>query len=222
MGFISGLATHPTDPATAYVQFSLPYRPKILRTTDFGETWEDISGFGSDSVSKNGFPDVSVYSLMVHKLDPDQIWAGTEIGIFESKDNGETWYYADNGMPAVSIWQMFLQDNGIVVATYGRGVWTAPKWPGAIENADAGNKFDIHTYPNPSSGMVNLSMNTEAPANFTLRVFNQLGQQQRQFMESKMAGEYTGQFDLTGLKAGNYVMLIELEGQQYSTRITIQ
>jgi hypothetical protein len=41
-------------------------------------------------------------------------------------------------------------------------------------------------------------------------------------MESKMAGEYTGQFDLTGLKAGNYVMLIELEGQQYSTRITIQ
>jgi hypothetical protein len=65
MGGISGLATHPTEPNTAYVLFSFAERPKILKTTDLGLTWTDISGFGTGSVSTNGFPDVATYDLLV-------------------------------------------------------------------------------------------------------------------------------------------------------------
>jgi hypothetical protein len=221
MGYISGLATHPTDPATAYVLFSFAYHPKILRTTDFGETWEDISGFGTDSVSSNGFPDVAVYSLMVHKLNTNWIWAGTEIGIFESTDNGETWYYADNGLPAVSIWQMFLQDNEIIVATYGRGIWSAPKWPGAIENADIEKEFELSAYPNPSNGIINLRLKSGIIGNFYLRVYNNIGQQMLELKGSKINDNYQEQFDLSFLSKGDYILLIDFNSQRYSSKIII-
>ena len=124
MGGISGLATHPLQDSTAYVLFSFAHKPKILRTNDLGQTWEDISGFGADTVSSNGFPDVAVYDLLVFPNTPDTIWAGTEIGLFESTDNGASWHIADNGLPAVPIWAMTHVDDQIVLATHGRGIWS--------------------------------------------------------------------------------------------------
>ena len=71
LGSSSGLETHPTEDSTAYVLFSFSNAPKILRTEDLGLTWEDISGFGTNEVSNNGFPNVAVYSLLVRPDDPD-------------------------------------------------------------------------------------------------------------------------------------------------------
>ncbi len=120
---ISGMATHPTDQATAYLLFSGRGLPKVIRTVDYGKTWEDLSQF-EDEKSQNGFPDVAVYSLLVMPYDTNIIWVGTEIGLFESKDGGATWHLANNGLPAVSVWQMSVRDKEIVVATHGRGIWT--------------------------------------------------------------------------------------------------
>ncbi len=123
MGRVSGFTSHPADPNTGYALFSFAGAPKILRTTDLGDTWEDISGFTNGS-STRGFPDVPVYDLLVMPFDNSILWAGTDIGIFESRDGGASWAYADNGLPAVSIWQMRIVDDEVVVATHGRGVWT--------------------------------------------------------------------------------------------------
>ncbi|MEO8398818.1 MAG: T9SS type A sorting domain-containing protein, partial [Ignavibacteriaceae bacterium] len=55
---------------------------------------------------------------------PDTIWAGTEIGLFESTDNGTSWHAANNGLPTVSIWAMTHVEDEIVIATHGRGIWS--------------------------------------------------------------------------------------------------
>ncbi|MCA9732344.1 MAG: T9SS type A sorting domain-containing protein [Deferribacteres bacterium] len=123
-GRLSGLATHPTEPGTAYLLFAFAKGPKIVRTTDYGQNWQDISGFGTGSTSSNGFPDVAVYDLVCMPHNTDILWAGTEIGIFESTDGGASWAYADNNLPAVAIWQMRVVDDEVVVATHGRGVWS--------------------------------------------------------------------------------------------------
>ena len=122
---ISGLATHPIEDSTAYLLFSYPKDSKIIRTTDLGETWEDISGFNGNEVSSNGFPDVAVFSLLVRPDAPDIIWAGTEIGIFESDNNGASWYLLDNEMGAASVWDMTVMDDQVILATHGRGIFTA-------------------------------------------------------------------------------------------------
>ena len=124
LGPVTDIATHPHDSLTAYALFSFANAPKVLRTTNGGVSWEDLSGFDSGMGSRNGFPDVATYSLLVMPHDPTIIWAGTEIGIFESTDGGESWLYADNGLPAVAVWQMRIVNDEIVVATHGRGVWT--------------------------------------------------------------------------------------------------
>ena len=124
MGRISGLATDPFDANTAYVLFSYAERPKILKTTDLGASWTDISGFGTGSVSSNGFPDVAIYDLMVFPNDANHIWVGSEIGLIESLDGGATWGLADNGLPAVGIWKLAAVEDEIVLATHGRGIWT--------------------------------------------------------------------------------------------------
>jgi photosystem II stability/assembly factor-like uncharacterized protein len=123
----SGVGTHPTDPATAYLLFSLPGRPKILKTTDLGQTFTDLSGFSAPariSTSANGFPDVAVFSLLVMPFDENVLWAGTEIGIFVSQDGGLSWAFADNGLPAVAVFQMRIVDDEVLVATQGRGIWS--------------------------------------------------------------------------------------------------
>ena len=124
MGGISGLATHPSEPNTAFVLFSFAERPKILKTTDLGVTWNDISGFNAGSVSTNGFPDVAVYDLVVWPNDTQRIWVGTEIGLVESLDGGATWALANNGLPSVGIWFLKIVEDEVVVGTHGRGIWS--------------------------------------------------------------------------------------------------
>ena len=125
LGRISGLATHPTEPNTAFALFSFAQRPKVLKTTDLGASWADISGFeGPGTSSTNGFPDVAVYDLVVFPNDTNRIWVGTEIGLVESLDGGATWALADNGLPSVGIWQLRVVEDEIVLATHGRGIWS--------------------------------------------------------------------------------------------------
>ncbi len=125
MGLISGLDTDPIDPATAYLTFSFSDAPKILRTTDYGQTWTDISGFGTGDESTTGFPDVAVFSVVVMPYNTDIIWAGTDIGIVESLDNGATWHLLESNLPSVSIWEIKIVDDQVVLATHGRGIWSA-------------------------------------------------------------------------------------------------
>ncbi len=125
LGRISGIETHPTEDSTAYLLFSFASGPKVIRTEDLGETWEELSGFGSGLVSSNGFPNVAVYTLMVMPYDTNIIWVGTEIGVVESTDNGLSWHLLNSDLPAVSVWELKIVDDEVVAATHGRGIWTA-------------------------------------------------------------------------------------------------
>lgn len=122
--YTSGIATHPNEPNTAYVLFSRAGMPKVLKTTDLGLTWTDISGFGTGNHSTTGFPDVVVHCLLVMPQDNNIIWVGTDIGIVESTDNGATWNISDNGFPSASVYDMQIVGKQVVIATHGRGIWT--------------------------------------------------------------------------------------------------
>jgi len=124
--YLSGFATHPTLDSTAFALFSVKGKPKILKTDDLGETWTDITGFSSGKgKSNNGFPDVVVNSLLVMPYNTDIIWAGTDIGMFETTDGGQSWHILAGDFPYVSVYQMQIVDDEVVVATHGRGIWTA-------------------------------------------------------------------------------------------------
>lgn len=125
LGFVSGIGTHSQDPGTAYLLFSFSGLPKVIKTTDFGQSWEDISGFeGNNGVSDRGFPDVAINALLVFPNDANRIWVGSEIGIIESLDGGVSWSLLDANMPPANTWDFKIQDDQVVIATYGRGIWS--------------------------------------------------------------------------------------------------
>ncbi len=120
--YISGIETSHINANRAYVLFSGQGAAKIIKTDDLGQSWEDISGFsiGED----RGFPDVAIHSLIEMPFDENVIWVGTDLGVFETVDGGLNWSLLE-GLPAVSVWQMKIVNDEIVMATHGRGVWTA-------------------------------------------------------------------------------------------------
>lgn len=119
----SGLAPDPVDANTCYVLFAAPGTPKVMRTKDLGQTWEDLSGF-VNGASNRDFPDVAVFDLQPLPHDPSILWAATEIGLFVSEDDGASWAF-DSGMPHVAIFELKIQEEQILAATQGRGIWAA-------------------------------------------------------------------------------------------------
>ncbi len=159
LGTITGIASHPFDHKTAYALFCYANSPKILRTKDLGATWEDISGF-ADASTSTGFPDVLVYDLIVLPHDPMTLWAGTEIGIVESNDDGATWHLLEGDLPRVAIFDMNINEDQLVIGTHGRGIWTytLPETPvvtfyPTILKADISNGIDIQVSLNMVSDM---------------------------------------------------------------------
>ncbi|MCH7676519.1 T9SS type A sorting domain-containing protein [candidate division KSB1 bacterium] len=171
LGRISGLETHPAEDSTAFALFSFANAPKILRTNDLGQTWEDISGFGTGTTSTNGFPDVAVHSLLVMPYDTDIIWAGTEIGIFESMDGGATWADANNGFPATLVYEMVIVNDQVVVATHGRGVWSValPELAG-YEPPVATLSPRLNGIGGGAGGLISLDVSLRSPYDSTLVV----------------------------------------------------
>ena len=113
--YVTGISTHPSKDSTAFLTIGSSGYGKVYRTRDLGQTWENIN---------NNLPDVPVYTVLVMPFDTTEIWLGTDIGLFISTDNGASWQYSDEGLPAVSIRRLKIVDQEIVAATHGRGVWS--------------------------------------------------------------------------------------------------
>ena len=220
LGYISGIATHPHDAATAYALFSYQGKPKILRTTDYGENWEDISGFGKGNSSSNGFPDVSVYSLLVFPYS-GILWAGTEIGLFESLDDGLSWHYADNGLPAVSIWQMDIIDLQLIVATHGRGIWTLDLTLVGIPEKTADNEPVFSCYPNPSRDYVNVRLENSYAGPVEIMVTDMNGHAiiRKKYFKSDPAWQIV--LDIQNIKAANYMITVQYGSTLATDKITV-
>jgi photosystem II stability/assembly factor-like uncharacterized protein len=120
--YISGLATSYTQKNRAYALFSSQGVPKILKTEDLGDTWSDITGF--ETSTNTGFPDVAVHAVLEMPFNKDIIWAGTDIGLFETENGGASWSMITD-FPAVAVYDMKVVNDQVVIATYGRGIWSA-------------------------------------------------------------------------------------------------
>ncbi len=221
VGYITGIATHPFNRNTAYLLFSLKERPKILRTTDMGNSWEDITGFTDSDSSVNGFPDVMVFSLLVMPYDTNTIWAGTEIGIFESTDNGETWHFANNGLPAVSVWQLAVMDNQLIVATHGRGIWTADLNLVSTREKSSDNK-SMNIFPNPASEYFRIEFTDDNYGKLNIQLISIDGSIIHRENIMKNNRQFEHRVNISGIKPGNYVLQVKSGEELYSEKLILQ
>ena len=89
--------------------------PYIYRTRDAGKTWERIT---------RGLP-AGVYMQTV-KEDAKRkglLFAGTELGVYVSFNDGDEWQSLQLNLPPVSMRDLAIHDDDLIVATHGRGFW---------------------------------------------------------------------------------------------------
>lgn len=134
----------PHDPATAYVAISNfntydDYSPYLYKTSDYGQTWTNLSG---------NFPQSEITrTIREDKVRKGLLFAGTETGVFYSLNDGESWEKLKVNLPAVPVVDIKIKDNDLVIATNGRGFWIMDDFsPLRGKSAELDAK-QVHLYP---------------------------------------------------------------------------
>ena len=91
------------------------YRPYLFRTRDYGRTWAKIT----EGIQEPSF-------LNAIREDPERqglLYACTETGVFVSFDEGDHWQSLRLNMPTVSVRDLVVHGDDLVIATFGRSFW---------------------------------------------------------------------------------------------------
>ena len=84
----------------------------IVRRADGDEQWQDIS---------KGLPDnAQVRALAIRPDDPSVVFAGTDKGVFRSRDRGETWEALNDAGPNHEVWSLVIhpENPDVILAGY--------------------------------------------------------------------------------------------------------
>jgi photosystem II stability/assembly factor-like uncharacterized protein len=107
------------DAGTAYLAANRyqqdDFKPYLWKTTDYGKTWTPIVA---------GIP-TGAYTRSIRE-DPVRrglLYAGTEIGVYVSFDDGARWEPLQLNLPRSSVRDLRLHGNDLVAATHGRAFW---------------------------------------------------------------------------------------------------
>ncbi|MEO6654630.1 MAG: sialidase [Pyrinomonadaceae bacterium] len=121
--WVSSIDAGHFDEGTAYATFDLhtfgDMSPYVYKTADFGKTWTQIVGPGSNI---RGYAHVIKEDL----VNKDLLFVGTEFGLWISIDGGKQWaQYKGNDFPNAAVRDLGIhpRDNDLVIATHGRGIW---------------------------------------------------------------------------------------------------
>jgi photosystem II stability/assembly factor-like uncharacterized protein len=110
----------PHDPASVYLAITRyrkadDYKPYLLKTKDYGKTWERLdANFPQDEITR---------TIREDTVRKGMLFVGTETGIYVSIDDGKEWRRMNLNMPPVPVHDIEVKGNDLVVATHGRGFW---------------------------------------------------------------------------------------------------
>ena len=116
---IANIEASPHDAGAAYIAIDRhrldDVAPHFMKTHDHGATWTAIER----GIAPNAY-------AQVVREDPVRrglLYAGTELGVYVSFDDGGHWQSLQLNLPVASIRDLVVKDNDLVAATHGRSFW---------------------------------------------------------------------------------------------------
>lgn len=117
------------------------FKPYILRSKDYGNSWENIAG----NLPERG----SVYALAEDHKNENLLFAGTEFGLFFTVDGGINWVQLKAGIPTIAIRDIAIQkrENDLVLASFGRGFYVLDDYSALREVSEDLREKEAYVFP---------------------------------------------------------------------------
>lgn len=132
------------DENTVYAGFNNhkngDFKPYLLKSTDKGKTWTNITA----NLPERG----SVFTIAQDHVNKDILFVGTEFGVFVTLNGGKKWMQIKGGLPTIAIRDMEIQrrENDLVLASFGRGFFVLDDYSALRTMADTAGKT-AHVFP---------------------------------------------------------------------------
>ena len=141
-GTVSMIEASPKDAGTAYLAVERhkqdDFAPYIFKTTDFGKTWTKlVTGLPANDY---------VHAVRVDPHRLNLLFAGTEMGVYVSFDDGAHWQSLQLNLPPAPVNDLVVKNNDLVVATHGRSFWLLDDITPLEQYSDAIPQEDAHLF----------------------------------------------------------------------------
>ncbi|MFN3561802.1 MAG: T9SS type A sorting domain-containing protein [Chloroherpetonaceae bacterium] len=212
------LYVDPRDSKIAYLTYSGYGNPHIYKTTNAGETWQDIS---------SNLPDIPVQCVALDGDFPDDVYIGTDLGVYR-RLNGGVWELWDQGMPTAMILDLqFSRPNRTMrAATFGNGVYERKLRPIGQVSAPTPTPSKIsdftleQNYPNPFNPTTTIRYAIPTAGQVRLELFDVLGRKVATLVNQRQAAgthTYTLNAARYALASGTYFYRLQV-GNQVETK----
>ncbi|HSL19223.1 MAG TPA: glycosyl hydrolase [Methylomirabilota bacterium] len=118
--WVSSVSASPHAASSAFVTFdghrAGDMATYLFRTDDFGASWQPLAS-----------EEITGYAWVVKQdpVNPDLLYAGTELGLYLSLDGGGHWARFAENLPEVAVHDLAIHptEHDLIIATHGRGVY---------------------------------------------------------------------------------------------------
>jgi photosystem II stability/assembly factor-like uncharacterized protein len=145
LSYVTRVATSQHDVNTFYALFNNhqngDFKPYIVKSTDLGKTWTSIAS----NLPERG----SLYGFAEDHVNPDLLFAGTEFGFFFTVDGGAKWIQIKAELPTITVRDIAIQkqENDLVLATFGRGIYVLDDYSALRQTTKDSVKQQAVLYP---------------------------------------------------------------------------
>ena len=120
-GFVSWVAWDPNNVDLAYATVSRFGAATIFKSVNGGATWTATQGTGGSAL-----PQIPALSVVVNPANSQQVFVGTDLGVFVSIDGGASWLLENAGFANTPVEALKFNETTprrLFAFTHGRGAW---------------------------------------------------------------------------------------------------
>lgn len=203
--YITSVAVDPLDELTVYVTLSgyryIDYQPHVLRSTNAGQDWEDISG---------NLPEIPVNDIVIDPDFDDTYYIANDLNVWVTIDAGLHWYILEPTLPSTVVNQLVLhpETRKLLAVTFGRSMHTLDMsdfvpTKEIVKNDD----FELNISPNPIADFAKINLKLPNEVNGKLELYAINGQYIRTIFEGDFSkGRQEYDLEIGDLAAGNYLV----------------
>jgi len=189
-----------------------------MKTTNGGANWTNIN---------NNLPNIPANSIVLRNAAPAMIFVGTDIGPFQSVDDGATWVSFNTGFPTVQIYDLkYKQTPGILLAaTHGRGCWTFDinSILGIDPYSVIPTDYNLgQNFPNPFNPSTNIKFGLPKSSDVKLKIYDILGNEVSTLINNRLnPGTFEVHWDASRFASGVYFYKLEADGFVQTKRMLL-